>query len=163
MFRSWLIKICQNYHEYVHFFFGLISFFIVLAYFPHSSWFWLLLVALIGSIFPDIDHLFYLFGYGRHHAYSLPFHQYLKNRDISAAIEYCRQNHKFNHYILSHNLLTPVFLYLIFLYFLQSGHSLMAVFFLAMVSHFVFDVAEDFLVLGRLNSNWYLKFSQKKL
>jgi hypothetical protein len=159
MKRHTLIHICEKYHEYVHFTFGLFSYVVVQSLFPHVSAVPLILIALLSSILPDIDHLFYIFIYGRKHDYSKKIHLHLRERHLSQAIDFCRVNHKSNHAIKSHNLITPLLAFITFYFSATSGHPLWAVFFLAICSHFVFDILEDLLVLGRLNPNWWLKFS----
>lgn len=160
MTRRQLIYICQQYHEHVHLLFGLISFFFVAALVPsYHPAFYLLIASVIGCYLPDIDHLLYFFVYGKSQKYAQKVLSLVRQSQYSAAIDYCRSHHKDNHSIVSHNLLSPFLSFIFFSWFLRLGHPILAAFFLAITSHFIFDIAEDYLVHGRLNPNWYLKFS----
>jgi hypothetical protein len=133
------------------------------SYFPEYPISILLVFSLIGSIIPDVDHLFYLFIYGRQDSYAKTVRQHLSSHQYSQAIDYCRTHHKNNFFILSHNLLTPIFVFLIFFYFVFPDHPILSALSLAILSHFIFDILEDLLVHGHLNPNWFLKFSHPQV
>lgn len=154
MLKARLISICQDYHEYVHLLFSL-SAYLVAKIFNLDFDILGLAVVIIAGYLPDIDHLFFMFGYGRHTKYAQCVIGHLKNKDLPSAIEHCRINHKSNHFILSHNLLTPLISLALFFYI---TNPLAKLFWLSFTFHFVFDVLEDLLTFGRLNPNWYLKF-----
>jgi hypothetical protein len=157
MFRRVLIVICQKYHEYIHLLFGLFAFFMLAQ--TASVQFSLLglFMAVLGSYLPDIDHLIFIFGYGRHSEYAKCVVSYLRQRHLSQAIEHCRINHKQNKFILSHNIFSPC---LIFILMLLVANQYLKILLFSMSFHFIFDMLEDILVFGRLNSNWFLKFSR---
>lgn len=159
MYRSKLVYLMERYHEYFHLGFGIFAFGVTICIFPGYSPLSLLIVAAITSYLPDIDHLFFMFIYGRRTSYSQSVRSLLKAKKYHEALEFCRQNHKHNHFILSHNLLTPIISLFLFFYFVMSHHPILSVFFMSWTMHYVFDIVEDFLALGKLNPNWYLKFS----
>jgi len=161
VFRSKLISICQNYHEYVHQLFGLFAFTISAALFPDYPVIYLLLVAIVASILPDIDHIFYFYIYGRRQKYATTVRSFVSKRQYHQALEYCRIHHKENYSIISHNLLTPILLIILANYFYHSFQPLFFTFCLSTSFHFVFDILEDLLVHGRLNPNWSFHFSLK--
>lgn len=155
MLRQRLITICQDYHEYVHLAFSLLA--LALGTFVFSleiSW-TLLLVAIIAGYLPDVDHLLFMFFYGRHTRYAQNVLAFVKKGNLGQALEYCRVNHKSNNFIISHNLLTPT---LTIVLSIVAANPYLKIFFLSFSFHFIFDILEDFLALGRLNPNWYFKF-----
>ena len=160
MFRHQCIQFCQDYHEYVHLTLGVISVYLVFFIFPEYSIVKLFIAGLIGSMIPDIDHLFYLFIYGRSDKYASQVRSLLYQKKYNAAVEYCRTHHKENFFILSHNLLTPLLIIPLFYFFVVNLRPALSVFALAIISHFVFDIFEDLLVNRHLNPNWFLKFSR---
>jgi len=69
-------------------------------------------------------------------------------------VRFVEWGHKYNVNLMFHNFyvmaLIMVLTYMSYLYKWNFG----VVLFGAMVTHYVFDVAEDWLLLGRLNPNW---------
>jgi hypothetical protein len=160
MKRKNLVGLMERYHEHFHLGFALLSLLIVVMFFPSLSLLSATFVAIIGGFVPDSDHLFFIFIYGRHTQYARGVRHSL-SIGLDKAIEYVRQNHKKNNFILSHNLLTVFVSFAFFVYSLSHDYALASVFWLSFTNHFIFDIIEDFLALGRLNSNWFLRFSSK--
>jgi hypothetical protein len=160
MFRSKLINICQHYHGQVHLLFGLLAYLICIVFFNISPGFSSLFIAVIASFLPDIDHLFFYYFYGRNTHYAQTVRSYIQKFQIRKYLDYVQSHHKSNYFILSHNLLTPLGFVLLFIYFIYQNSPDAAVFSLSFAMHFIFDMAEDLLALGRLNPNWYLKFQR---
>lgn len=161
MKRTLLVHLMEKHHEYFHLGFGLISLIITLIIFPHANFISMFFLAVLASYLPDIDHLFFIFIYGRNTEYSSGVRRELSKSGVSAAIEYCRINHKKNNFILSHNLITPLLSFSFFVYCTYTHKPYSAVFWLSFTAHFIFDLIEDYLALGRLNPNWFLRFSSK--
>lgn len=110
--------------------------------------------AAIGSLLPDLDHLFFFFGYGRKSAYTNTVALFWKKHEWRNLVTFLSTNHKYNTSLSYHNLYTVLILTIISLsashYDWQAG----VVLFGAMVSHYVVDVADDVVQLGGINPNW---------
>jgi hypothetical protein len=161
MIRRLVVQYCQSYHGLIHFLFGLLAIVLVPPQvIKDTSFVVLVAVAVVGAFFPDLDHLLFYFTYGRHTHYATKARTLLLRGQWQQYLDFVLTNHKSNHFILSHNLATPVICYGISTI---STSPLWQVFFLSCTLHFYFDIAEDFLALGRLNPNWYFRFSSKNL
>ena len=161
MIRTYLVNLMKQYHEYFHLSFGLIAYLVTLSIFPGADMTTTLFLAVIASFLPDFDHLLAVYFYARSTAYSTAIRSHLNRYDLPGAIEHIRRHHKSNHFILSHNLLTPTVFSFLFIFFVKRDSPEVSVFCLSFALHFVFDVIEDLLTLGRLNPNWYLDFKRE--
>lgn len=110
--------------------------------------------AIIGSVLPDIEHLFFFLGYGRKEKYSNTVFDLFKHHHWRALFLFISTGHKHNTSLAYHNLYTIVFLLLVGLYASVIDWHVGVVLLGAMVSHYLFDIADDFVQLGRMNSNW---------
>lgn len=153
----------QAYHEYIHLFFGLISFFITLGLTGSHQVFFIFALSLLFTYFPDLDHLFFVFVYGRGTKYSQDIRHFLSLRQLNNCLHYCRSNHKNNQFILSHNLFSFGLSFFVATLAHLFHHDFILASALAVFFHFLFDIIEDYLFLGRLNPNWLLQFSKKSL
>lgn len=140
-------------HESTHVLVGL-----VYAWFLRESWgsfstsqiFW----AALGSLLPDLDHLIYFFFYGRSDAYSLQVKQFLRQGQLVNLFRFVAKGHKYNTDLWSHNV------YIVSLLFLGVSASslfdwqLGMILFGSMVLHLLFDIVDDLIFLGYLNTNW---------
>lgn len=114
---------------------------------------WILL-AMFGSVFPDIEHLFYFFTYGKSAEYTKAIKKFLHDRQWRMVTVFIENGHKYNTDLSYHNIYFMLFLIVItaacFVFDLNS----MVVFVGAMVSHYLFDIVDDYVQLGYLNENW---------
>ncbi len=117
--------------------------------------------SLTGALLPDIDHLFFIFGYGRKTDYAIRFKKLAFQLKFRKLIEFASNNHKDNFAIYSHNLATLAGLILL-VFILQAFHPNLSLLAAALASHFIYDVLEDLLFKGKLNPNWFLKFTFPK-
>lgn len=152
-------KFSERFHGELHLSLGLLVA-VVIYYLLGGNLFHLLLVSAVASFLPDIDHLFYLFIYGRKSRYATEAREILIKGGVIKYIEYCKINHKENTEIKSHNLLVVLVLTLVSMLFYAKGEPLWSAFFISNTLHFVFDVFEDLLFFGKLNGNWWLRFGQ---
>lgn len=152
--------LCNKFHEMIHLSLGIISFFLIKLIYPAIPYYYLI-GALVASYIPDIDHLFFMFLYGRETKYAKKCRKYLTNFQIKNFITFCTNNHKNNNFILSHNLVSVGLIYLAFVTSLVGKHFFWATVSLSAFLHFGYDITEDMLFFGHLNPNWYLKFSKK--
>lgn len=110
--------------------------------------------AVIGSVLPDIDHIIYFLGYGRSDIYTQRIFSYIRNHEWRNLFSFVSTGHKTNTNLTYHNIYVMVILMigaaLASLFDWQVG----VVLFGAMVSHYLFDLADDVVQLGGINPNW---------
>lgn len=160
MSRLKLTNLLHNRHEYFHLGFGFLSFLLVSRLIPPGSNLLLLIIAIVGSFLPDIDHLFCIYLYGRSSDYGQSLRKLINKGRLILAISYIRDHHKDNYFILSHNFLSPIISFGFCGYFMAVHSPYLAALFLAFGFHYILDISEDIIALGSLNPNWYLKFQK---
>jgi len=117
----------------------------------NPKWF---LTSVFGSLLPDIDHVNYLFGYGKKDNYTRTIFEMLKKRQWRMLALFIATGHKYNTNLSYHNYyfmgilgaLAAVASYFDW----QAGFILFG----AMVGHYLFDVFDDLVILGEINPNW---------
>lgn len=140
-------------HEFYHILLGLIW-----AWFLRERWgqfnprwVW---TAVLGSLVPDLDHLFYFFGHGRYDFYVQQVKDFLKKRQWRAVMVFIENGHKYNTNLSYHNYYFMAILlvcsWLSSLYDWEAGLILFG----AMLIHYLFDVLDDIVQLGTINPNW---------
>lgn len=117
----------------------------------NPTWIW---TAVIGSVLPDIEHFNYWLGYGRHDSYTRQVFSHFKKREWRKLFYFVATGHKTNTSLSYHNVyVVAILIMLSAVAFLVDWH-LGVVLFGAMVSHYLFDIADDLLQLGEMNPNW---------
>ncbi|MFZ2663762.1 MAG: metal-dependent hydrolase [Patescibacteria group bacterium] len=155
-----LRRITCRYHMVIHILIGLLASLIVRDLFPNYNYSKIVSFSIIGSILPDIDHLLYIFWYKKKEDYAKDARAFLKKYHIKAYINFVKENHKKLTDVYSHNLFT-VLLFTAFCHLYFSEEKVLGVTLcLSIIFHLLFDVVEDFLLLGKLNSNWILRFGR---
>jgi hypothetical protein len=114
---------------------------------------WLIL-AMVGSLLPDLDHIIYFLTYGKGDTYTKTVVTFFKNRQWRVLTTFLASNHKHNTSLTFHNYYTVLFCIGVGLVASARDWQAGVVLFGAMASHFLFDIAEDLLLLGRVNPNW---------
>jgi hypothetical protein len=113
-----------------------------------------IMTAVVGSVLPDIDHLNYFLGYGRHDTYTQHIFGLIKTKQWRNLTKFIAVGHKTNTSLAYHNVyMVGVFIGiagLASLFDWEAG----VVLFGAIVSHYLFDILDDFLKLGEMNANW---------
>ena len=117
----------------------------------NPTWVW---TAVAGSLLPDMDHLNYFFRHGRNDSYTRQVVSYIKERQWRMLFSFLSTGHKFNTSLSYHN----VYMVVVFLS-LAAGASFVdwqvgVVLFGAVISHYLFDMADDIVQLGGINPNW---------
>ncbi len=111
-------------------------------------------LSVFASLLPDIDHFLFFFGYGRSESYTQQIKLYFRNRQWRLLLRFVETGHKQNTNLRYHNFYTMGLLMLVtltsFLFEWQMG----VILFGAMFLHYAFDVWDDILTLGYVNSNW---------
>lgn len=112
-------------------------------------------VSLFGSVFPDIEHMVFFLRRRNHDDYAAMAVSLLKDREWRTLARFIEKGHKYNTKLAYHN----IYSILILLVLLVCAHRFHAhgffVFIGAMIFHYVFDILDDYAILGRLNPNWF--------
>jgi hypothetical protein len=154
MNRDSLKIISEKYHAVVHISVSVLVWYI---YGGDVSLLWMFLVA---GYLPDIDHLFFIYGYGRSTNYAQDIRKLIASRSLGGVNKYILKHHKENTGIRSHNLYLVGALLVLSVGLLSVGQILWSGLFMSMVGHFVYDILEDLLFFGKLNGNWWLRFDK---
>ena len=113
-----------------------------------------IVTAAVGSLLPDVDHIYYFFGYGRRDSYTQQMFGLIRRNEWSRLFHFIATNQKNNTNLSYHNI------YVVILLALFAGAASLVdwqtgvVLFGAMVLHYLFDIADDIVQLGGINSNW---------
>jgi len=154
-------KLTEDHHMLIHFLLGVIVALFSQRFFPDANLQRLLIAGFLGSFIPDIDHIFFLFMYGKNSKYAKHSKFILSHDGFKAWVNFCKLNHKKNTQLFSHNIIFAISAVLISLWFLVERDSIsMFVFMFAWFMHYIFDIFEDYIFFGKLNSNWTLKFKE---
>lgn len=117
----------------------------------NQKWIW---TAVVGSLIPDIDHLNYFAGYGKHDSYTKQILAYLRERKWRSLAYFIATGHKYNTNLSYHNIYVVVVLLIASILASRFDWEVGVVLLGAMVLHYLFDIADDIVQLGTLNSNW---------
>ncbi len=151
----------EAYHIQIHLLIGILCGFFIHEIYPESSLLRLLLLGLLASLLPDMDHLFYIFWYGRRSEYAKEIKKFLKATEVRNALRFMKFNHKMNTGLYSHNLVAVFVAFLLFWYLGEKHDSAsLSVFFISWALHYVYDIFEDIIFFKKPNSNWFLKFNR---
>jgi len=159
--RKSLIKLSEKFHMSIHILWGVIIALTIKKFLADISLFLLLTVGVLGSLLPDFDHVLYIFIYGRKSEYSRFIRQFISQKQLKKTFWFCKNNHKLNTGLYSHNILTMIVILMLSINSIISKNYLLATFFLAWSIHYLYDIFEDLLFFGKINKNWFLKFDKK--
>lgn len=112
------------------------------------------IVSLLGSELPDVDHLLYIFLYGRKDWYAREIKKFLRNHEWRTAALFLSTQHKKNTSLMYHNYYFMLFLFILCIISTAINWRFGFVLFGAMIIHYCIDIFDDILVLGRINANW---------
>jgi membrane-bound metal-dependent hydrolase YbcI (DUF457 family) len=140
-------------HELFHVLLGLMWAWVLRESWQEFNPKWIATV-IVGSLLPDIDHLFYFFTYGRKDPYTKTIVTFFKNREWRVLTTFIEKGHKYNTKLYSHNFYVTAILFLLCGMSYWYDWRAAAVLFGAMVSHYLFDIAEDLILLKKVNPNW---------
>jgi len=140
-------------HMIIHTLLGLVWAWFLREWFGQFNFIWVT-TAVVGSVIPDIDHFIYFITYGKHDSYTRMIWRFIKTHQWRVLVKYIESGHKYNTNLSFHNYYTVAGLVILeglsFIYSWQIGVTLFG----AMITHYLYDIAEDFVVLGYINSNW---------
>lgn len=141
-------------HHIVHILLGMLWFFLL-----DRTWHNLTLyhfgLAILGSELPDFEHLYYFYIHGRHDDYSIKARLYIKNREWRTLTLFLENNHKSLTTLRLHSLIWIFVLMCGIIVSFASDQFTAVVLLGSMLSHYCFDIVDDFLFLGHLNPNWF--------
>ncbi len=160
-FRDSLKKFSEKYHGEIHLSLGVLTA-VIVWFLTGANILLLLLLSVVGAFLPDIDHIFFLFLYGRNTQYATEARGILFSKGVINYIKYCKINHKNNTKIISHNVLLPLILVGLAFYYGSLQEPIWVAFFISNALHFVFDMFEDLVYFGKLNGNWWLRYGQSR-
>ncbi len=152
-------------HTRHHFYHILIG--VIWAWFLRELWHefnpvWVVL-AIVFSEFPDIDHFVYFITYGKKDQYSMLVKQLFANREWRLLWTTLENGHKSNTNLATHNYFTVMIMLVLaaisYFFQWQSG----VVIFGAMVLHYFFAIMDALFILGTVNPNWKRVGRVKKL
>jgi hypothetical protein len=143
----------QSRHVLYHILLGMVFSWILRELWKEFNWKWILLAA-IASLSPDIEHFYYFFGYGKKESYTQELVRLVRERKWRMLAYTISHGHKNNTQLIYHNIYTVlVFLGLSltsFLYDFKIG----IIIFGSISIHYIFDIFDDYMILGYLNPNW---------
>lgn len=119
--------------------------------FSRNSW---MAIAIIGSILPDADHLFYFFTYGKNDVYTRSVFTLFKNGQWRVLTTFLESGHKHNTNLTFHNYYTAMSLTVVCFISFRFDWWAGVILFGSMVTHYAFDMVEDIVLLGHVNPNW---------
>ena len=117
----------------------------------NPRWF---ITAVLGSVLPDIDHFLYYLGYGRYDGYTREIKQFLRTHQWRMVTVFIERGHKYNTELSYHNIYVVVILFLVTSVCIFFDWKTWVVLLGAMIGHYLFDIIDDIIVLGYINSNW---------
>lgn len=140
-------------HEFYHVLLGLVWAWFLREYWNQFNlrWIWF---SLVGSLLPDIDHLFYFFTYGKRDWYGQQVLEFLRSRQWRTLAIFMENGHKNNTSLSYHNVYFMSGLLALSLVSFWVEWQLGVILFGAMVIHYAFDIFDDYLTLGYVNPNW---------
>jgi hypothetical protein len=140
-------------HEVFHVFIALTWAWILRELWKEFNVRWVI-TAIIGGLIPDIDQLIYYVRFRKRDPYAKLVMKFLKKRQWRVLTRFIETTHKYNTNLSFHNVYVTVLLFGVsavsYLYDWRSG----VVLFGAMVTHYLFDIIDDYFMLGYLNANW---------
>lgn len=120
-----------------------------------------LFIAIFSSVLPDLEHVYYLFiSKNRHSDYTQQIKTLLKKRQLLALFKLVEHNHKTQTFLLFHHVGVAFIFMLLAIWAFFKQHEFLTIFYGGILSHYAFDIFDDFLILKRLNPNWTRGFKR---
>lgn len=154
-----MVKLYKKYtHRYHHVFHLIIGIVTGLAY-SHSlqlnNWRLYCVAGAFASLLPDLEHLAYFFWFGKNSSYSKTIKTHLKKAEFLSAIKHCANNHKTITELPLHNALIPILFFFASTMFHRKLYYFMTIVNINLALHYFYDLAEDLILLKKINSNWF--------
>ncbi len=153
----------EKYHLFIHIALGAMVGYIF-SLFEKNFSLYLVLIGIFGNLFPDIDHFLSFFVYARNTDYSTTARKYLLELKWRTWAKFCLKNHKSNHQIITHNLISVVLVLLLSVISIFVFEDLwMGTLFVSWSVHYFFDLFEDYIFFKKINPNWFFNFEKTQL
>ena len=147
-------------HEVFHVFLALMWAWVLREIWNEFNIRWII-TAIFGGLLPDADHVIYYITNRKRDPYAKMVLRFLRERQWRVLTRFLETTHKYNTNLSFHNIYVAVALFgfcaVSYVYDWRIG----VVLFGAMVTHYLFDIIDDYLALGYVNSNWK-RFGRKK-
>lgn len=112
------------------------------------------ITAIVGSLLPDVEHMYYFLGYGRRDSYTQQVFGFIRRHEWRNLFHIIAAGHKHNTSLSYHN----IYVVALLAWFAGAASfvdwQVGVVLFGAMVLHYLFDIADDIVQLGGINPNW---------
>ncbi len=140
-------------HEFYHILLGL-----AWAWFLREKWNefngrWIFF-AMFGSLLPDGDHLVYFVTWGKKESYAKQAIEYFRAHQWRNLVQFLEDGHKNLTNLASHNYYFMAILLATALLSSLFEWRVGVILFGAMLIHYLFDLIDDLVVLGSVNSSW---------
>lgn len=112
------------------------------------------MTAVFGSVLPDLDHMLYFTTYGKREPYTQAIVTFLKTRQWRVLVRFIEKGHKYQTSLTFHNFYITAGIVCLTIGSAMYNWRGGVVLFGTMVTHYIFDAADDWVMLGRLNPNW---------
>jgi hypothetical protein len=113
-----------------------------------------IITAVVGSVIPDFDHMLYFTTYGKRDPYTRAIITFLKTHQWRVLVRFIETGHKYNTSLTFHNFYITAIVFCFTIVSFTVGWRFWTFLFGAMVTHYIFDVLDDWVTLGKLNPNW---------
>ncbi len=140
-------------HHMYHIALGLLWAWILREWWNEFNVKWVIL-AVLGSELPDVDHFIYFITYGRKDWYTQQLVGFLKAHQWRSIAHFLSTEHKNNTNLSYHNyyIIGLLLLFCFVAVWFDWKSSLVLVG--AMITHFAMDIMDDLIILGHVNPNW---------
>jgi len=140
-------------HELVHILLGLVWAWYLREVWQQFNprWIW---TAVFGSLLPDVEHIIYFIVNHSKDEYAKLVVISLRQRQWRFLTMYVEKGHKNNTNLRFHNFYILSFLFILTTFALFIDKNAWVVLFGAMITHYLYDIFDDYLTLGYLNTNW---------
>ncbi len=140
-------------HEFYHVLLGLAWAWVLREVWGNLNLKWILL-SVFGSLLPDTEHLFFFLSYGKKDKYTQMIRVFLKNHEWRVLAVFMEHGHKRNTKLAFHNMYVIILLLVIVTAAILYDWNSWVVVIGAMIIHYIFDIFDDIVTLGRINPNW---------
>lgn len=143
----------QTRHEFYHVVTGLLFAWYLRELWRQFNTRWIAL-AVLGSLLPDLDHFVYFLTYGKKEWYSKQIRSFLRNHQWRTLWKFVATGHKYNTDLMTHNYYFMAFLLLVSILSFFVNWKIGVILFGTMLLHYLFDILDDIVTLGYVNTNW---------
>lgn len=140
-------------HFFQHLEIGVLGLFILLLITKFSLNLGSVFLFFISTYLPDLDGLTSIFIWQSSNAMAGHTVGLLSKWKFKEALSYATVEHKKLNRLIFHNLIVYPALWILFLYFLFNNNIVPSTILAALLSHFTFDIFDDFYQLGHIK-NW---------